>query len=221
MAYDPLKHRRSSIRLKGFDYSRTGMYFVTICIEGRECLLGEIHNDRLVLKEAGLVMSWEWASLADRFHYVELDEFVIMPNHVHGIMAIVGDEHHRNKGDHKDRPYSIKENVGCTITNESNVPNCRGESRIRPCGTSENSLGRIIQAFKSLTTRHYARGVRNYGWQSFEVRLWQRNYHEHIVRNEQELENIRHYVVNNPLQWAHDRENPEAQTVSTKEPWED
>jgi len=87
-------------------------------------------------------------------------------------------------------------------------------------GTVEGSLGRIIQAFKSITTRDYAIGVRDRGWRSFAGKLWQRNYYEHVVRNERELNRIREYVVYNPLQWARDPENPEARAVPTKEPWE-
>ena len=220
MAFDPLKHHRSSIRLNGFDYSQAGMYFVTICTAGRECLFGEISDDRIVLNEAGRVVSQSWNNLADRFHFAELDEFVTMPNHVHGIITITEDSGHKYKGDHKDRPYRATGDKSGLIAKDRDISTCRGESCIRPRGTADNSLGRIIQAFKSLTTRDYASGVSSHGWQPFEDRLWQRNYHEHIVRNERELKNIRQYVANNPFQWAHDRENPEAHIIPNKEPWE-
>jgi REP element-mobilizing transposase RayT len=194
------------------------MYFVTICTEGRGCWFGEIKEEKMVPNEAGQTVAQIWYSLSDRFHFVELDVFVIMPNHVHGIIAITEDGDHKRKGDRKDRPYEFIEDKGGTITKDDD--NCRGESRIRPRGTADNSLGRIIQAFKSLTTREYAGGVSNHDWQPFEARLWQRNYHDHIVRNERELDNIRQYIVNNPLGWAEDRENPEARAIPNREPWE-
>jgi putative transposase len=132
-----------------------------------------------------------WAGLAVRFPFVTLDESVVMPNHFHGIVLVPGRgescirpesgwDDHTNMGDHKDRPY----------------------------GTVERSLGRIVQAFKSITTHRYTIGVKGRGWQPFPGRLWQRNYYEQIIRDEDELNRLRQYIVDNPVNWETDEEDP-------------
>jgi putative transposase len=91
MTYDPEKHHRRSIRLKGFDYSRSAVYFVTICVQNRECLFGTILQNQMLLNDAGEMISAEWLALSSRFPSVILDEFVVMPNHFHGIIYISPD----------------------------------------------------------------------------------------------------------------------------------
>jgi REP element-mobilizing transposase RayT len=167
--------RRHSIRLPGHDYAQPGLYFVTICVQGRRCLLGDIVGSELRINAAGRsVTSW-WKKLPDRYPYVALDEFVLMPNHLHGILHIT--------------------EVGAVAG--------------RPHGAAP-TLGSMIAWFKSMTTNAHIHGVRSDGWAPFVSRLWQRNYYEHIIRGERDLDAVREYIFNNPAKWAADRENSAA-----------
>jgi len=186
MKYDPDIYHRRSIRLKDFDYSLNGAYFVTVCAQNRLCFFDNPDVQDMI--------ETIWQDLPNRFSKIELDEWVVMPNHFHGIITIIP---YAQKGDHKDRPYTGNFN-----------PNRRGESCIRPRGTQPDSIGRIIQSFKSLTSVEYTRGVKEHGWTRFNKRLWQRNYYEHVIRNENELNEIRQYIRTNPENWENDKENP-------------
>lgn len=242
MKYNPAIHHRRSIRLKGYDYSRPGAYFITICTQDRLNLFGKIKDHAMILNDPGQMVQSTWETLAQRFPYIDLDEFIIMTNHVHGIIVInenpgewgmnaergvnngpndnIGD-HDGQRGDHKDRPSVDANPCGAKIYDnqyktiqpkiQPKTTIRKGESRIRPLdpihtpdpphpnGTKDGSLGRIIQAFKSLTTYHYTIGVRQNGWEPFPGKLWQRDYYEHIIRNERELTVIRNYIRNNPF----------------------
>lgn len=179
MKYNPEIHHRRSIRLKEYDYSQTGAYYVTICVNEREFLFGTIKNQKMELNGAGRMVHKWWSALLHKFNNVELDEFVIMPNHMHGIILIVGADlrvcpDHSRQGAHTGAP-----------------------------------LHRLVQWFKTMTTNEYIRGVELYGWQPFSRKLWQRNYYEHIIRNDNEMNRIREYIINNPFQWDEDEYNPE------------
>ena len=187
MRFDPDKHHRRSIRLRGYDYAQAGAYFITIVAQGRECLLGQVVNDEMQLNDAGRMIWDEWQALAHRFPAVELDQFVVMPNHVHGIVRIVG-------------ASLVDAHDGMTTTEGATTR--RATTRVAP------TLGDIVGAFKSITTNEYIRGVKTLGWQSFPGRLWQRNYYEHIIRDDASLNRIRRYIVDNPAQWPNDDENP-------------
>jgi putative transposase len=189
MAYDPERHHRHSFRLKEYDYSQPGAYFVTICTLDRECALGCVDGGEMRLNDAGRMVWSVWEGLPARFSGMELDAFVVMPNHVHGIIVIHG------RGESRVRPDDCRQ------------PDL-GDHKNRPCGTMAGSLGQIIQAFKSMTTHEYVMGVRQRGWAPFQGRLWQRNYHEHIVRNEIDLRRIREYILSNPARWNEDENNP-------------
>jgi REP element-mobilizing transposase RayT len=186
MKYNPKIDCRRSIRLKGYDYSRSGAYFVTICTKEKECLLGNIEDGRVELNDAGAMIKYWWIELQHKFGNIKLDEFIIMPNHIHGIIIItVG----------ADR---------CVCPHIELISNDRkGEHAGSP-------LHRIIQWFKTMATNKYIIGVKKYGWQPFNGKLWQRNYYEHIIRNENSLNRIREYIINNPIKWGMDFENPGA-----------
>ncbi len=145
MSYDPERHHRHSIRLKGYDYSQTGAYFVTICTQNRECLFGEILNVEMVLNNAGRMIEKWWLELNRKFLTVETEEYVVMPNHFHGIIVIVGadlrvcpelDRGTENQGAHTGAPLPI-----------------------------------IIQWFKTMTTNKYILGVKASEWPSFHRKL--------------------------------------------------
>jgi putative transposase len=191
-------HDRRSLRLDGYNYAHAGAYFVTVCTQDRACLLGDVAGEEVRLSDVGRMIQAVWGEMPDHYPGIETDAFVVMPNHMHGIITIHGrgescirpdDCHQPDSGDHKDRPY----------------------------GTTAGSLGRVIQAFKSTTTHEYVLGVRKRGWPPFHGRLWQRNYYERVIRNERELDKIREYVAANPLKWSLDRENPQRTGRSAEE----
>jgi len=185
-------HRRS-IRLKGYDYALPGDYFVTIVCQGRRCLLdpGPVRT---------MVNAW-WAELPSKFASMECDSFVIMPNHIHGIITIVG-------ADERGRIDA------CCIQQDRACPDPEGGHIGPPLRGSKTAptLAEIVQWFKAMTTNAYIRGVRDQGWERFAGRLRQRGYYEHIVRSECSLEQIRDYIAHNPLLWDVDAENPSVHT---------
>jgi putative transposase len=185
MTYDPDRHHRRAIRLKSHDYAESGLYFVTICLQNRACLLGDITDGVLRLTEAGQMVEATWAELPTRFRHTELDSSIAMPNHFHAIIEVVG------------APL-----VGALDEGQVN-PMGRAPTRGAP------ALGAMIGAFKSLVTNAYIRGVEDLGWRPFSGRLWQRNFYEHIIRTEEALEQIRDYIRTNPLRWDRDSENPD------------
>ncbi|CAK8721681.1 MAG: REP element-mobilizing transposase RayT [Candidatus Electronema aureum] len=194
MQYNPDIHHRRSIRLQGYDYSQDGAYFITICVQGRECLFGDIAEGGMRMNEAGKMILQIWNELPQRFSNAEIDILAVMPNHLHGIIFL-----HR-RGEPCVRPASH-----CISSLPSNT---KGDHKDRPYGTLPDSIGRLVQAFKSITTNQYIHGVKKQGWRPFPGRLWQRNYWEHIICDETELEKTREYVQNNPAQWALDELNP-------------
>jgi REP element-mobilizing transposase RayT len=180
-------HRRHSLRLKNYDYAQAGAYFITICTQDRACLFGDIVDGEMRLNEIGRMVISEWDMLPERFPNVVLDAFVVMPNHVHGIIVIT----------------SIAD-VGAGLVPAPNGSTTQNWATTRVAPT----VGDVVGAFKSRITVEYVRGVKTSGWPPFRGCLWQRNYYEHIIRDEAALHAIREYTANNPLQWALDRENP-------------
>jgi len=226
MPYDPNRHHRRSIRLKGYDYSQAGAYFITICTQDRACLFGKVVNGEMRLNDAGRMVLAEWNMLPERFPHVVLDAFVVMPNHVHGIVVITNPAPDDTAttaptivgaglvSAPNDGPMDAPPNDGpMSAPNDGPMdapPNdgttTRTTTRVAP------TVGDIVGAFKSRVTVEYIRGVKTSGWPPFRGRLWQRNYYEHIIRNERALNAIRQYIIENPRRWQMDREN-EARTA--------
>ena len=169
------RHNRNSIRLKGFDYSQAGFYFVTICTQNRECLFGQIIEKRIVLADPGKMIDRWYHEIQNKFIEIQCDEYKIMPNHIHFII--------HNKG-----------NVGAdqrVCPNDAQNNQFEGEHKGSP-------LHRIVQWFKTMTTNEYIRRIKQDGWGPIHGKLWQRSYFERIIRNEKELNRIREYVINQP-----------------------
>jgi len=189
MTYDPRKHHRCSIRLKGYDYTQAGAYFVTIVTHDRECLFGEVVDGQMRLNPFGEIVREEWFRTAVVRPYVMLapDEFVVMPNHIHGIIWITG-----GRGDPVGRPYDP---VGRPHDND------RDDQRSH--GPAAGSVGAIIGQIKSIAAKRInaLRGTPA-------APVWGRNYYEHIIRYETSLNRIRRYIAANPSQWAEDHEHP-------------
>ena len=187
MKFDPDVHHRRSIRLKGYDYSNAGAYFVTIVAWQREMLFGEIVDKEMVLNEFGQIVSEKWQWLETQYPYIELGAWIVMPNHFHGILVI----HDVGRGG--SRSALVDDIQSMT----------RGDSRIAPTSIKNKPLGGLIGAFKTVSTKHINL-LRNTGGQI----VWHRNYYEHIIRNEHEMDRIHRYIESNPSMWAEDDENP-------------
>ncbi len=180
------KYQRRSIRLKGYDYTQRGAYFITICTKEHKCYFGEIVDGEMVLNNVGIIVRNKWIQTESIRQNIMLDEFVIMPNHIHGIIIIIDDKDKNNELA-EYRSKKIKENF----------------EQYKQFKSPSNTIGAIIRGFKSSTTKEI-----NQLLKGKVINIWQRNYFEHIIRNENELNNIREYIVNNPLQWELDSENP-------------
>jgi len=191
-----LPHRRS-IRLQGYDYSQAGAYFVTICAHGRECLFGNIENDAMALNEYGCVVRDEWLKTAEARAEIQTGEFVVMPNHFHGIVVIA----EPSIGAIRER--AIRElplrtpNHSVGAIHESPLSS-RQQRR-------QMTLSKIIGRFKMLTAKRI-----NEIRQSPGVPVWQRNYYEHVIRNEDDYGKIAEYIADNPRRWAEDALHPDA-----------
>ena len=188
--------KRKSIRLAGYDYTSAGAYFVTVCTKSRACILSKIENRvgaelasalpietsankpemNIHLTKLGKIVEHSWLQLAKRYDHVITDEYVVMPNHFHGIVIL--------------RPDS-----------------CISADSTRAEASSAPTIGRVVQSFKSICTLDYLRFIRKYHLDET-ARFWQRNYYEHIIRNEKELAEIREYIRNNAATWETDNENP-------------
>ena len=181
----PTKYNRRSLRLKHYDYSRAGCYFITICIQGREHLFGEILEGKMIFNEAGRMIHTLWYEINDDFQNVYLHEFVIMPNHIHGIIEIV-------------------DNVGVPLVGTLDMDNTKIKTTSRAPIKGAPTVGDVVGAFKSKTTNAYIKMVKNNTLPPFNKRIWQRNYHEHIIRDDADYLRVAEYTVNNPLTWEDD-----------------
>ncbi|MDL1968196.1 MAG: transposase [Deltaproteobacteria bacterium] len=206
-----MNKNRQSIRLRKYDYSKAGAYFVTICTQNKKCFFGNMVNDEMVLNDAGQMINIIWNELPINYPGVNIDEFQIMPNHVHGIIILVGAGPCAcpEMTDHIDMDQS--QITGQSRKFDKGQP--RGDKG-QPRGVAPTAAGLslpdVVHRFKSLTTARYIHGVRQKQWPPFPGKLWQRNYYEHIVRDENELNDIRKYIMDNPRKWDLDRENPDA-----------
>lgn len=183
--YNPKIHHRRSIRLRGYDYANVGAYFVTIVTYQRELLF-----DNKVFHRVAETM---WGRLPRHFRYVRLDECVVMPNHIHGILWIVREERHSpDELTDQDLPDNV-----VPLTGSENVWNAS------PVQLIPGSLGAIIGNFKSVTARRINQIRKSPG-----EPVWQRNYYDHIIRDEDDLMRVRRYILENPIRWVEDSENP-------------
>ena len=184
MPYSPTLHHRRSIRLKGYDYSQSGVYFVTICVQDHVCMFGEVENGTMILNDVGKMAMRCWMDIPQHFPNVVLHEYVVMPNHIHGIIQITNDG--GNAG----------ENVGAK--NFSPLPPTlpspsppSPSPRFVPTGTSR-TIGSIVRGFKIGVTKQLGYSV------------WQRDYWERIIRDDDAYQNITRYIINNPVNWRND-----------------
>lgn len=199
--YNPQKHKRKSIRLKGYDYSQAGLYFVTIDVKGLTCLFGAVENGIMHLNEAGKMIDREWLKLPERFPNIKLHESVVMPNHFHGIIEIL------DVWKTSDNKWLMSGDNFKVLTNKEEMQVLVQTQNLQQTKKTpmKKRLGDIVGAFQSITTVEYIRGVKNFGWKRFNGKLWHRNYWEHIIRSHPSYLNISNYTMNNPAKWKEDR----------------
>ena len=191
MTFSTRRSRHKDLRLQGYDHSTPGGYFVTVCVRNRDCVLGAIVDGEMRPSGEEELVQAPWTSLTQRFPLVDLDAFVLMPNHIHGVIILsepaeTGDSHDLH-----------------TVAARFIAPACTpGPVRRLP------ALGEVVHTFKAVST-HSIRRDGNPGF------AWQRDYYEHVIRNEHDLEQIRDYIVSNPAKWELDHENPAVSVSSS------
>lgn len=211
MAYDPQKHNRRSIRLKGHDYSSPGQYFLTLCVQNRPCLFGEIKNGEMILNTAGKMINEWWNKISGKFSNAQLDVYQIMPNHFHAIVGIINPQKNVGVDPRVNPKKGNSRNKGGKPQDETkggHVGPPQPDSPEPDFETQPASIPAISQWFKTITTNEYIRGVKENLFPPFDRKLWQQNYYDHIIRDEQSLQRIREYIINNPAQWEEDQNNP-------------
>lgn len=205
-----MKYYRKTIRLKNYDYSQNGIYFVTICVKNRNCLFGKFENGKIQLNDTGRMIDMWWNKMFEKYNEIQMDKYAVMPNHMHGIIHIVG-AIPRNRPIANTIPRNRPDIVGanpCICPNNNEGENMVSPVRKNIIPNQYKGLGQYVSWFKRMTTNVYIRGVKNNNWPPFEKQLWQRNYYEHVVRDDNDLNRIRQYINDNPLNWDADRNNP-------------
>jgi REP element-mobilizing transposase RayT len=189
-------YSRRSIRLAGYDYAQEGHYFVTIVAYKRLYLFGEIVDGEMIPNEAGYMIERMWQEIEDDFPHVTLGEYVLMPNHLHGIIQIT-----KPVGAESISALNATRTDPPTMTQRSNSATVCKRAEM----DSAPTLSRMIQSSKRHSTLRYIQMVKNGTLPPFDKRIWQRNFYEHIIRDDTDHARITKYIENNPLTWAEDR----------------
>ncbi len=198
-------HHRKSIRLKGYDYSKEGLYFITVCTHNRECLFGEVVNDEMILNDAGIIAEKFWLDIPKHFPNAVLHEHTIMPNHVHGIIEL-------QSGQAANSGINDINNVGAEnfqplhedfhlVQRKNTTPIQSKQHEFQKM--IPRSIGSIVKGFKIGVTKWFRNEIP--AEFSQERKIWQRNYHDHIIRDEQSYLRIATYITNNAKSWNDDR----------------
>jgi len=250
--YNPNIHHRRSIRLKGYDYSQAGLYYITICCQDRASLFGEIKNGEMILNDTGKIVEKCWLEISDHFPNTVLHEHVIMPNHVHGIIELVGankhspyivnqyptdmadqhptdmadqyptdmaDQHPTDMADQRStdiadqHPTDMANQHSTDMANQHSIDMANqhstdnggngakragdGAKDFSPLRSPSKTIGSVVRGFKIGVTKWMRQNTDVYD-------VWQRNYYEHIIRNEKSYQRISEYIINNPAKWLDD-----------------
>ncbi len=184
--FDPKKHHRRSIRLPEYDYSQPGAYYITIVAWHRECLFGTVVNGEMRLNRFGLVAKQQWEKLPERFPNIELGAYVVMPNHAHGIIVIM-----------------VGRGTAENLNSYDGEASRRAPTHEQFQKPVKGSIPTVIRSYKSAVSYriNLMRGTQA-------VPIWQRNYYEHVIRNEKDLQNKTDYIEANPMLGDEDDENP-------------
>ncbi len=192
--YNPDIHHRRSIRLKGYDYSQSGLYFITLCVVDKTCMFGNVVEGKMQLNDIGQLVEQEWLNTINiRHNDVRLHNYIVMPNHFHAIIEIRRGESHSPQS-HSPKSHSsqshLSQSDSPSITNECNINEKDLPQRMK---SPSQTIGAIVRGFKGAVTRQLGYSV------------WQRNYYEHIIRTDASYKNISDYIENNPTKWQSDK----------------
>ena len=193
--YNPKIHHRRSIRLKGYDYTQAGFYFITICCEDRIFRFGNIDHGKMILNEFGRIAYNEWVKLPERYPNIDLDVFQIMPNHLHGIIVIpVG-------ATLAVAPLNSVAPLDAVVSMDHDIDKNRARVNRAPM------VGDIVGAYKSMVANGCLKIYKSKN--ELMGKLWQRNYWEHVIRDDVAYHRISEYIINNPIKWMNDKFNPD------------
>lgn len=201
------RRNRKSPRKKGYDYTLSGAYFVTICTHLRELTFGDVVDGEMQCTELGQIAYDGWCKTPEHFPHIEVDCFVVMPNHVHAIIII----HNSSMDELSDTDNSVGNRHACSLPSHSSQPSFNNSQSTRGIfkngqyiapGVKSGSLGAIVGSYKSAVTK-----IANRTLSDPPSPLWQRFYHDHIIHHEKEFNMIRQYVLTNPARWDNDRFN--------------
>jgi REP element-mobilizing transposase RayT len=205
------KYRTGSARLKNWDYGRDGVYFVTICTGGRECYFGDIEEIEIKLSETGLLADRTWLEIPDKFDFIELDEYIVMPNHIHGILKINKTGDYRKDNMSPDLKGNVELRDGRDAINRVSTVATNDELNLN----NETQKGGITGIKNPMLHDNLSRVIRWYkGRLTFDVRkfnldfCWQPRYYDIIIRDNKALNNTRNYIKDNPKNWSRDKLNP-------------
>jgi len=206
MNYNPEIHHRRSIRLKGYDYSKAGVYFITLCTKNRLCLFGEIAKGKMVLNEHGTIANSYLSEIPKQYPNVVLREHIIMPNHVHAIIIIthspVETIHESSNISQQVQSVGMIHESSLQTTNNTNNRTIRESSEPLPLRDQRRKmlLSKIVGRYKMKTAKeiNIIRHIEG-------VPLWQSRFHDHIIRNEKSYQTIADYIINNPKNWKEDK----------------
>jgi len=210
--YNPRTHRRNSLRLKGYDYSQPGLYFLTICCQDRMPCFGYIIHSKMHLSDAGKMIEKWYFELENKFPHIKCHAMVVMPDHFHCMIEIItkgqtyvsAHSPNANHGDHGDHANPGENANPANHANHANHGDHANPGANANPGRGEHigsPLPLVIQWFKTMTTNEYIRGVKTLNWVPFNKKLWQRNYHDIIVRDNHAFQTISTYILQNPRKW--------------------
>jgi putative transposase len=198
---------RQSVRLDEYDYSQPGMYYVTVCTSGRACLFGQVVDNGIILSAIGEAVEKCWLAIPKHFPHVALDAYIVMPNHIHGIIAIEdkADQSGVYQGFRQKKAWQSLKSVDRCLKG-SQATRARHASPLQESESTslgKGTVGAIVGSFKSAATKE----VRKVSGGE-DVSIWQRSYYEHIISSESGLDQIRRYISENPTNWNTDEDNP-------------
>ena len=182
------KYRIETIRLKNYDYSKSGAYFITIVTHNRQCIFGKISDGRMILNDGGKIAQQCWMDIPEHFPHAELDEFVIMPNHIHGIIIL----------NEINNQTFVETNNNSSLQMQQIKSPSQSSQQKSIFRSPSKTIGSIVRGFKIGVTKWFRKQTDIYT-------VWQQNYYEHIIRNDDELNRIRQYIIINPSKWTLDK----------------
>jgi len=214
------RRSRKSIRLKSYDYGQTGWYYITVCTQNREETLGKITEPgKMVLNNVGKMINKWWNKMFEKYGSISIDKYIIMPNHIHGIIEIKNNNVGAIPCNCPDCNDNIQRQVNddnamngqVKMTRDEATRDDAGENVVSPLQrqikNTYNGLGQYISWFKRMSTNEYIKNVKQNNWKPFDKQIWQRNYYEHIITSDKSYNNICEYIENNPYNWEDDRNN--------------